>query len=189
MKIIIKILITLIIILTLPITIYYGLQLQNTNYTYEYTNTSYVVTLPNKVWLELNTSQDTIDEQTIFDSTNPNIKKEGINFGLKYPTYTVVNETNTIKQTLIGSRVEDTLTIKNNINVKEEQYDTYTTHIYFSQYGIYSDNTYIQDGCYVEVNTKVGDMEYDQEHATLNITYDISQGKVEDNITMEISCE
>jgi translation elongation factor EF-1beta len=189
MKNILKTLLVLIIILILPISIYYGLRLLNTNYVYEYLNRSLVVTLPNGVWFEVNGSEDLADEnELIFQNDIPTVKRESINFGLKYLTYTITTENDTATRIQKVKRAEDTLSIENIISFNTDEFQTYTTRIYFSEYGEFKDDTYTQDGCSVKVTSQEGDISYDDEYAIINITYKIEDSKINDLIQLEISC-
>ena len=189
MKTILKILLTLITIMILPISIYYGLRLSNTNYTYEYLNRSLVVTLPNGVWFEVNGSQDLEDDtELIFENDTPDIKREGIDLGLLYPEYTITMENDTADKTQTVNRVEDTTNIENIINLKTKEFQTYTARIYFSQLGEFKNDTYTQGRCSVKVESQEGEISYNQELATVNIEYQIEDTKINDLIQLEISC-
>ena len=98
MKTIIKVIITTIVLLTLPISIYYGLRLKDTPFTYEYMNRSYVITLPNKVWFEINGSTDILNNDEILINETPEVVEEGYDIGPQYPKYTTTYENDTIKK-------------------------------------------------------------------------------------------
>lgn len=189
MKIAIKILITLIILIILPISIYYGLRFRNTPFVFEYINRSYVITLPNKVWFEINGGKDILDEDEIFTNDIPQLTKEGIDIGPRYPIYTVYTENSNAQRTQIAKRVGDTVTIDLNVDILGEGYSTYITNIYFSQYGEFENNKYIQDGCEVEIRSINGEISYNEEFAYVSITNRVLMNKVEDSISLNISCK
>ena len=189
MKIIIKIIITILILLILPISIYYGLRLTNTPFVYEFINRSFVVTLPNKVWFEINGSMDILDDEEIFRNTTPEIVMEGYDIGPEYPTYTVTFENENAKKIQTSQRAGDTLYIRNNIEILEREYDEYIQKIFFSQYGEFVRNIYTQEGCSVYISSRTGDISYNEEYAVLMVTYNVSRiTKIEDTLAFEISC-
>lgn len=190
MKNILKVLLVLIIVLIFPISVFYGLRILNNGYVYEYLNTSIVVTLTNGVWFEIDGSQDLVNEKDlIFRDDTPKTERNGIDFGLLYPTYTITTENDTATKIQNVKRVGDTITIKNNIHFNTDEFQTYTTRIYFSEYGEFKDDTYTRDGCSVKVTSQEGDIFYDDEYAIINITYKIEDSKIiNDLIQLEISC-
>jgi hypothetical protein len=188
MKILIKIVITILIILTIPISIYYGLRLRNTPFLLEHINRSYVVTLPNKVWFEIDGSKDTLDEKQIFENETINLNTTGYNFGLQYPTYTTTTENNTAKRTVQVTRVGDTITVEQEIKLYEIENGEYIRKIYFSQFGEFRNNTYIKDGCEVQI-TANGHITYDKDYSIVNIAYQIDESEVSDTILLNISCK
>lgn len=189
MKTIIKIIITIIIVLTLPISIYYGLRLKNTPFIYEYMNRSHVITLPNKVWFEINGSMDILDDEDILINETPEVIKEGYDVGPQYPRYTTTYENDTIKKVQTSKRVGDILTIENSIEIVDGEYNKYIQKIFFSQYGTFGNNTYTQEGCSVKISSKNGNISYDEEYALVMITYDIKENsRIEDILSFEISC-
>jgi len=189
MKLLTKILLTTIIILILPISIYYGLRIQNTNFILEHINRSYVITLPNKVWFEIDGSKDTLNKNQIFENDTIQLETTGLDWGLQYPTYKTITQNETAVKTLTGTRVGDTITLEQNITIHDDNYDTYTTHIYFSQYGIFENNTYTQEGCSVNILSKNGNITYNPKYSIVNITYEITNNTIEDNLSLEISCK
>lgn len=189
MKTIIKVIITTIVLLTLPISIYYGLRLKDTPFTYEYMNRSYVITLPNKVWFEINGSTDILKNDEILVNETPEVVEEGYDIGPQYPKYTTTYENDTIKKVQTSKRVGDTLTIESYIEIAEGEHDEYIQKVFFSQHGTFKDNSYTQEGCNVKISSKNGTLSYDEEYALLMITYDVRGiTKVEDTLSFEISC-
>jgi hypothetical protein len=189
MKLAIKIVITIITILTVPISIYYGLRLRNTPFIYEYMNRSYVVTLPNKVWFEINGSMDILDNEEVFKNDIPEIVKEGYDIGPNYPRYIVRTENDTLKKIQTTERVGDILIIKNDIEIVDGEYNEYIQKIFFSQYGDFVRNTYHQDGCSIYISSESGDISYNEEYAVLMITYNVKRiTRIEDTLSFEISC-
>ncbi|MCD4756238.1 hypothetical protein K8R20_01310 [bacterium] len=189
MKLLTKILLTTIIILILPISIYYGLKIQNTNFILEHINRSYVITLPNKVWFEIDGSTDTLNKKQIFGNDTTLLETTGLNWGLQYPTHTATIQNDTAVKTLTGTRVGDTIAIEQNITIFDNEYDTYTTYIYFSQYGLFENNTYTQEGCSVNIGSESGDITYNPKYSIVNITYEIINNTIEDNLLLKISCK
>jgi hypothetical protein len=189
MKIAIKIVITILTILTVPISIYYGLRLRNTPFIYEYMNRSYVVTLPNKVWFEINGSMDILDNEEIFKNDTSEIVKEGYDIGPNYPRYIVRTENDTLRKIQTAERVGDILKIENDIEILQGEYDEYIQKIFFSQYGTFQNNTYSQEGCSVKISSDSGDISYKEEYAVIMVTYDIKErDSIKDKIYFEISC-
>ena len=189
MKIAIKILITLTTLIILPISIYYGLRFRNTPFVFEYINRSYVITLPNKVWFEIDGGKDMLDEEVVFSNDTPQLIKEGIDIGPRYPKYTVITKNNIAQRTQIANRVGDTIGIELKVDTFGEEYEEYITNIYFSQSGTFDGNTYIQEGCEVEVEADNGDISFNEEFAIISITNNVLEGKVEDSISINISCK
>lgn len=189
MKIVLKIVIGIIIVVTLPISIYYGLRIENTPFQMEYKNRSYVVTLPNKVWFEINSAMDTLDEEMIFEDDLPKIEQSGFDIGPQYPTYKATMENNTAKSTRVGYRVGDSIKIEQNIEIHKENPETYSTRIYFSQYGQFQNNTYSKDGCNVEIKSEKGFITYDKEFAIVKIEYEVIDRSIKDLISIDISCK
>ncbi|MFA5634017.1 MAG: hypothetical protein WCY00_00305 [Candidatus Dojkabacteria bacterium] len=189
MKTIIKVIITTIVLLTLPISIYYGLRLKDTPFTYEYMNRSYVITLPNKVWFEINGSTDILKNDEILVNETPEVVEEGYDIGPQYPKYTTTYENDTIKKVQTSKRVGDILTIESYIEIAEGEHDEYIQKIFFSQYGTFENNTYTQEGCSVKISSKNGNISHDEEYALVMITYDIKENsRIEDILSFEISC-
>ena len=189
MKNILKVLLVLIIIIIFPLSVFYGLRILNNGYTYEYLNRSIVVTLTNGIWFEVNGAEDLADDtDLIFEDDTTDIKESSIDFGLIYPKYTITTENDTATRIQKVKRAEDTLSIENIISFNTDEFQTYTTRIYFSEYGEFKDDTYTQDGCSVKVTSQEGDISYDDEYAIINITYKIEDSKINDLIQLEISC-
>jgi hypothetical protein len=189
MKIILKVIIGIIIVVTLPISIYYGLRIENTPFKMEYKNRSYVVTLPNKVWFELNGAMDTLDEEMIFENDLPKIEQSGFDIGPQYPTYKATMENNTGKSTRVGYRVGDSIKIEQDIEIYKENPETYNTKIYFSQYGQFQNNTYSKDGCEVGIKSEKGFITYDEDFAIVKIEYEVMDSDIKDLISIDISCK
>jgi hypothetical protein len=187
MKTLLKILITIVIILTIPISIYYGLRIKNTHSTLEYINNKYVVTLPNKTWFEIGGPTDTLDNEKIFETDSVKVETSGIDFGLQYPTYTTVTENNFAKRTTKATRVGDSIEITQNIEIKKENTNSYTTHIFFSQYGEFNKNKYIHEGCEVKISSENGTIQNNEQNAITMISYKTEEN-IEDTITFDISC-
>jgi len=189
MKIVLKIIIGIIIVVTLPISIYYGLRIENTPFKMEYKNRSYVVTLPNKVWFELNGAMDTLDEEMIFENDLPKIEQGGFDIGPQYPTYKASMENNTAKSTRVGYRVGDSIKIEQDIEIYKENPETYSTRIYFSQYGQFQNSRYSKDGCDVEIKSEKGFITYDEDFAIVKIEYEVMDSDIKDLISIDISCK
>jgi hypothetical protein len=187
MKTLLKILITAIIILTIPISIYYGLRFKNTHFTLEYINNKHVITLPNQTWFEIGGPTDTLDNEKIFETDSVTLETTGIDFGLQYPTYTTTTENKFAKRTTTATRVGDTVTITQNLEIKKEGTSTYTTPIFFSQYGEFNKNTYIHEGCEVKISSETGAIQTDRQNATTTISYAV-EDNIKDTITFDISC-
>jgi hypothetical protein len=189
MKIFLKILTAIIILLTIPTAIYYGLRFRNTHFTLEYLNRSYVVTLPNKVWFEIDGGAVTLDDERIFENDSTDLLKSGIDFGLQYPTYKAKTENKTATRTQEATRVGDTIEISQTIEFYDENKKQYTTYIFFSQYGDFEENTYVHEGCRVEITSEKGEVQTNEEIATAMIQYLIEGEKsIDDVITFDISC-
>lgn len=189
MKTTVKVAITIVIILTIPISIYYGLRIKNTPFTLEYINRSYVVTLPNKIWFEVDGGTDTLDDEKIFENNTTNIEKQGIDFGLKYSKYTVITENDTAKRTQTAIRVGDTIQLKQNIVFNNISEGEYITTIFFSQYGEFENNIYKKDGCEVKISSEKGYITYDEQYSVTKVIFEIGNNGINDTILLDISCK
>lgn len=182
-------------LLPLGVSLLYGSRILRNPYIYEYINNSLVVTIPNKVWFEINNQQDSLTKDNkptyIFENDLLEYTKSGYNIGYIYPTYTAKTENNTITKTDLVTRTEDNLEIKRSVKVQNsEQYSSYMSKITFSKYGTFLNNTYTQDGCDILVSSENGDLNYDQKTATLSISYKLSEvGEIEDIINISIRCK
>jgi hypothetical protein len=188
MKILLKILITTVILLTIPVSIYYGLRSRNTPFTLEYINRSYVVTLPNKVWFEIDGGADTLDDEKIFENDTTELDKKGIDFGLQYPVYNVITQNDTATRIQEGTRLGDSVKLIQQIEINKENAQTYTTYVFFSQYGKFENNTYVHEGCRVEIGSEQGEVQTNEEIATAMIQYQLEDNSIEDTVTFDISC-
>lgn len=190
-----KIFFILFALLSFGISLLYGLRIFRTPYIYEYLNNSLVVTIPNKIWFEINNQQDSLTKgnkpTNIFENDLLEYTKSAYNIGYIYPTYTSKTENNTITKTDTVTREKDTLKLKRSVKVQNsKQYSNYISKITFSKYGTFLNNTYTQDGCDILVSSENGDLKYDPKTATLSISYKLNEvGEVEDIINISIQCK
>lgn len=189
MRIVIKIILTILIVLSLPLSIYYGLRFTHTPFVHEYMNRSFVITLPNKVWFELNGATDLLDDDEIFTNDIPEVDAVGNDIGPKYIQYTMTFENDIAKKVQGMRRERDSLFVDTRIDFYERDQEVYTQKIFFSQYGTFEDNTYSQEGCKVHILSDGGEVLYDKEYSVITISYDI-KGKdyIKDNLTIDILC-
>jgi len=182
-------------LLSFGISLLYGSRIFRTPYTYEYLNNSLVVTIPNKVWFEINNQQDSLTKDNkptyIFENDLLEYTKSGYNIGYIYPTYTAKTENDTITKTDIVTRQKDTLGIKRSVKIQNPTlHDYYISRITFSKYGAFLDNTYTQDGCDISVTSQNGEVKYDQKTASMTMSYKLNEvGEIEDTINIEIQCK
>ncbi len=195
MRKLLKILFLIIALLSFGISLLYGSRIFNTPYTYEYINNSLVVTIPNKVWFEINNQQDSLTVNNkptyIFENDLLKYTKSGYNLGYIYPTYISQTENNIITKTDTVTRKKDILEIKRFVKIQNPTlYKDYTSKITFSKYGIFENNTYIQDGCSIPISSNTGQIKYDSKTATLSITYKLNEvGEIEDTINISVQCK
>lgn len=195
MKKLVKILLIIFIILTFCISILYGTRIFNTPYAYEYINNSLVVTIPNKLWFEINTQNDYLSkgENTKYHFENDLVDytKSGYNIGYIYPTYTAKVENDTTSKTDTITRQKDSLKIERAIQTQNsEKYDSYTSKIIFSKYGTFENNTYSQDGCDISVSSTKGEIKYDEKSASVLISYKLDKvGEIKDILDITIQCK
>lgn len=182
-------------LLSFGISLLYGSRIFRTPYIYEYINNSLVVTIPNKVWFEINNQQDSLTKDNkptyIFEDDLLEYTKSGYNIGYIYPTYTAKTENNTLTKTDVVTREKDTLEIKRSVEIQNPtQYGYYTSKVTFSKYGTFENNTYTQDGCDISVSSEKGGIKYDAKTATLSISYKLNEvGEIEDIINISIQCK
>jgi len=182
-------------LLSFGISLLYGTRIFRTPYIYEYINNSLVVTIPNKIWFEINNQQDFLSKDNkptyVFENDLLEYTKSGYNIGYIYPTYTSKTENDTITKTDIVTRGKDTLEIKRSVKIQNHTpYDSYISKISFSKYGIFLDNTYTQDGCDIQVSSQNGELKYDPKTATLSISYNPDEvGEIEDTINISVQCK
>jgi hypothetical protein len=197
MKTILKTITIILVLLITPISIYYGLRIFNNKFQYTYTNSSVVITLPNKIWFELSGTQDYLidkddveyKEYKIFETQLPDMTKSGYDIGLQYPKYNITTESRAVDRIQEVTREKDTLNIYQELDIKDLKYDKYISNIYFSQYGEIIDNKYSQEGCSVQVTSEIGKVISDEKYAVIKVEYDIAnKSMVKDNIKMYISC-
>lgn len=197
MKTILKTITIILVLLITPISIYYGLRIFNNKFQYTYTNSSVVITLPNKIWFELSGTQDYLidkddveyKEYKIFETQLPDMTKSGYDIGLQYPKYNITTESRAVDRIQEVTREKDTLNIYQELDIKDLKYDKYISNIYFSQYGEIIDNKYSQEGCSVQVTSEIGKVISDEKYAVIKVEYDIANiSMVKDNIKMYISC-
>ncbi len=195
MKKLAKILLLIFIIISFCISILYGTRIFNTPYTYEYLNNSLVVTIPNKLWFEINSQNDYLSKgentKYLFENDLVNYTKSGYNIGYIYPTYTAKTENDTTSKTDIVTRQKDSLKIERSIQTQNSGlYDNYITKIIFSKYGTFENNTYTQDGCDILISSTKGEIEYDEKFASVLISYKLDEvGEIEDVIDITIQCK
>lgn len=197
MKTILKTITILLVLLTIPISIYYGLRILNNKFQYTYINNSVVITLPNKIWFELSGTQDYLidsedmeyKEYKIFETQLSDSNKSGYDIGLQYPKYSVTTQSRAVERTQEVTREKDTLNIYQQLDIKDLKYEKYISNIYFSQYGKIVDNTYTQEGCSVQITSESGKVIGDEQYSLIKIEYDIkNKTKIKDNIKMYILC-
>ncbi|MBI2356567.1 hypothetical protein HYV12_00705 [Candidatus Dojkabacteria bacterium] len=200
MKLLFKIKIILIILIGLPISVYYGLRFFDEPMYYEFNNRSYVVTLPSRVWFEIDTSLDQfVEKEDVgnlfipFEDSRPNVKGEGINIGLSYPKIGSKIEENGVSKHQTLSRLGDTLVFDSEIKLKPEilqKYDTYVINILFSQYGRYDyqTNTYSQEGCDVKFESEEGEISYREDQAKVFVSYELYQENLTGTIRINVNC-
>jgi hypothetical protein len=197
MKTILKTITIILVLLITPISIYYGLRIFNNKFQYTYTNSSVVITLPNKIWFELSGTQDYLidkddveyKEYKIFETQLPDMTKSGYDIGLQYPKYSITTQSRAVDRIQEVTREKDTLNIYQQLDIKDLKYDKYISNIYFSQYGEIIDNKYSQEGCSVQVTSEIGKVISDEQYALIKVEYDITnKTMIKDNIKMYISC-
>lgn len=189
-----KIFFLIIALFSFGISSLYGFRIFRIPYTYEYLNNSLVVTIPNKVWFEINNQQDTLTKDNkptyIFENDLLEYTKSGYNIGYLYPTYTSRTENDTLTKTDTVTRVKDTLQIKRFVKIQRHVEDTYISKISFSKYGTFENGTYTQDGCDISVTSQNGEVKYNQKTASMTMSYKINEvGEIEDTINIEIQCK
>lgn len=195
MRKLLKIFFLIFALLSFGISLLYGSRIFRNPYIYEYINNSLVVTIPNKIWFEINNQQDSLTKDNkptyIFEDDLLEYTKSGYNIGYIYPTYTSKTENNTLTKTDVVTREKDTLEIKRSVKVQNPtQYGYYTSKVTFSKYGTFLDNTYTQDGCDIFITSEKGELKYDPRIATLSISYKLNEvGEIEDIINISIQCK
>lgn len=195
MRKLLKIFFLIFALLSFGISLLYGYRIFRTPYIYEYINNSLVVTIPNKVWFEINNQQDSLAKDNkqiyIFENDLLEYTKSGYNIGYLYPTYTSKTENDTTIKTDTVTRQKDILQIKRFVKIQNPQsYKNYISKIAFSKYGTFENNTYTQDGCDISVTSEKGELKYDPKTASLNISYKPNEvGEIEDTINIEIQCK
>lgn len=195
MRKLLKIFFIIFALLSLGISLLYGSRIFRTPYIYEYINNSLVVTIPNKIWFEINSQQDTLTKDNnptyIFENDLLDYTKSGYNIGYIYPTYTAKTVNNTLAKTDIVTRERDTLEIKRSVKIQNPTlHDYYISRISFSKYGTFLNNTYTQDGCDIQVSSENGELKYDPKTATLSISYNPDEvGEIEDTINISVQCK
>jgi len=195
MKKLVKILLLIFIILSFCISILYGTRILNTPYIYEYLNNSLVVTIPNKLWFEINSQNDYLfkgeNTKYLFENDLVNFTKSGYNIGYIYPTYTAKTENDTTSKTDTVTRQKDSLKIQRTIQTQNSGlYDNYISKIIFSKYGTFLNNTYTQDGCDIAISSTKGEIEYDEKSASVLISYKLNEvGEIKDILDITIQCK
>jgi len=195
MKKIFKALLVLIIFFALLISILYGLRITHTQYQYEYLTNSLVVTIPNRLWFETNSQQDYLLKDNtstyIFSNDLLDHTKSGYDIGYLYPTYTAQIVNDTVDKTDIITREKNSLRVDRTIKIQNpEKYDSYISKIAFSELGKYSDNTFTQEGCNINLSSRKGEISYEKEISTILISYPVSGvGVIDDIINITIECK
>ncbi len=195
MKKLVKILLLIFIILSFCISILYGTRILNTPYIYEYLNNSLVVTIPNKLWFEINSQNDYLSKgentKYLFENDLVNFTKSGYSIGYIYPTYTAKTENDTTSKTDTVTRQKDSLKIQRTIQTQNSGlYDNYISKIIFSKYGTFLNNTYTQDGCDIAISSTKGEIEYDEKSASVLISYKLNEvGEIKDILDITIQCK
>lgn len=195
MRKLLKIFFLIFALLSFGISLLYGSRIFRTPYIYEYINNSLVVTIPNKIWFEMNNQQDSLTKDKkptyIFEDDLLGYTKSGYNIGYIYPTYTAKTENNTLTKTDVVTREKDTLEIKRSVEIQNPtQYGYYTSKVTFSKYGTFENNTYTQDGCDIFITSRSGELKYDAKTATLSISYKLNEvGEIEDIINISVQCK
>lgn len=173
----------------------YGSRLSHTQYQYEYLTNSLVVTIPNRLWFEINSLQDYLvkdDVQTLpFENSSLEHTKSGYDIGYLYPTYTARIANDATTKTDIITRDKDTLQIARTINIQNpDKYDSYISKIAFSEFGKYTNNTFTQEGCNINLSSENGELSYKKEISTIFISYPIDRvGDINDIINITIECK
>jgi hypothetical protein len=195
MKKIFKILLVIIIFLFFLTSILYGLRITNTSYQYEYLGNALVITIPNKLWFETNSQQDSLVKDSvptyIFENNLLEYTPSGYNIGYLYPTYTAQIANGTISKTDVVTREKDTLNILRTIKLEgSEGYDSYTSKITFSEFGSYANNTFSQEGCNIHISSQNGDISYIKDSSIILISYKINEMEyIRDTINIIIECK
>lgn len=190
-----KIFFLIFVLLSFGISLLYGSRIFRNPYTYEYLNNSLVVTIPNKVWFEINNQQDSLTKDNkptyIFENDLLGYTRSGYNIGYIYPTYTAKTQNDTVTKTDAVTRQKDTLGIKRSVKIQSPQlYKDYISKISFSKYGIFENNTYTQDGCDISIFSERGEITYDEKSASVLISYKLGEvGEIEDIIDITIQCK
>ena len=195
MRKLLKIFFLIFALLSFGISLLYGTRIFNTPYMYEYLNNSLVVTIPNKLWFEINSQNDYLSKEEntkyLFENDLVNFIKSGYNIGYIYPTYIAKTENDTTSKTDTVTRQKDSLKIQRTIQTQNSGlYDNYISKIIFSKYGTFLNNTYTQDGCDISISSTKGEIGYDEKSASVLISYKLNEvGEIKDIIDITIQCK
>lgn len=196
MKIAFKIFLIIFIVITTAVSILYGSRILNIPYEYGYSDNSLIITIPNKLWVELNSQQDYLlkgDEKTaIFPNSLLEYTEFGNNLGPQYPIYAATIKEDIISKTDIVTRKGNNLSIRRAITLNTtEQYDHYVSNITFSELGTYNEGTFSQEGCDIKTESQVGDLQYDKESSTISVSYKIEKDDttIDDTLNINVYCK
>jgi len=192
-----KILISVIILVIFLISVLYGFRIPNVPFEYTYAENSLIITIPNKLWLELNSQQDYLqndsDEKSeIFQNSILEYQKSGYNIGPFYPTYAGNIQDNVISKIDIVNRNKNTLGIDRTIILgTEEKYEQYVSQITFSEFGTFDKNTFSQEGCDIKIQSQTGEIQYDETNSTILIYYPLktTSATIKDTLNISVECK
>jgi hypothetical protein len=175
----------------------YGFRIPNVPFEYEYSENSLIVSIPNKLWFELNNQQDYLQKEPednieIFSNDILEYTKSGYDIGPFYPTYTADIKNDSISKTDIINRKKNAIQIDRTIILEtSEQYDNYVSKITFSEFGSYENNTFSQEGCNIKIQSQTGDIRYNKESSTILVTYPLktTSATIKDTLNIAIECK
>jgi hypothetical protein len=196
MKIAFKIFLIIFIVTTTAVSILYGSRILNIPYEYGYSDNSLILTIPNKLWVELNSQQDYLlkgeKKTAIFQNSLLEYTEFGNNIGPQYPIYAATIKKDIISKTDIVTRKGNNLNIRRAITLNTtEQYDHYISDITFSELGEYNNNTFSQEGCDIKTESQTGDIQYDKESSTISVSYTIENDDtiIDDKLNISVYCK
>ena len=196
MKIAFKIFLIIFVVTTTIISIIYGTRIFHIPYEYGYTDNSLIITIPNKLWIELNSQQDYLingdAKKEIYQNSLLEYTKFGNDLGSQYPIYAATIKEDLVSKTDIVTRKENNLSIRRAITLSTtDQYDRYVSNITFSELGTYNEGTFSQEGCDIKTESQTGDVQYDKESSTISVSYTIEKDDttIDDTLNINVYCK